>query len=64
MIGAAAMYLLVREMRTLPLTVTVAAGAAAYTLSQVILRFATQDDVAIIRRVLRRQKRPLEGGTG
>jgi O-antigen/teichoic acid export membrane protein len=54
--GAAIMLLALEAMRGAPLTVTVAAGAAIYALSQILLRFLTKEDVDIVRRILRRGK--------
>ncbi len=64
LLGAAIMLFVVRAMHASPLALVVATGALVYALSQVLLRFVTPDDVAIVRRILRRGKPALEREAG
>jgi O-antigen/teichoic acid export membrane protein len=59
LVGAAALMLVVQSLRGGPLAVIIAAGALAFALSQILLRFVTKEDMEILRRILRRQ--PLQG---
>ncbi|HET9887769.1 MAG TPA: hypothetical protein VFR10_09660, partial [bacterium] len=56
---AAALMLVVQSLRGGPLAMIIAAGALAFALSQILLRFVTKEDMEILRRILRRQ--PLQG---
>lgn len=49
----------VRAMNGFSLGVVVAAGAAIFAVSMVLMRFLTQEDFDILRRLLRREKPPL-----